>query len=63
MTNRGVVITLLRKEIQAPKLLHSQEIVDIVQVMIDDDLGTFIRQIGRLLGNIDWVVRKIGKEK
>ena len=34
-----------------------------MQNMIDDDLGMSIRQIGRLLGNIDWLVRKIVKVK
>ena len=31
--------------------------------MIDDDLDTSIRQVGRLLGNIYWLVRKIVNEK
>jgi hypothetical protein len=31
--------------------------------MIDYDLGTFIRQIWSLLGNIDLLVRKIVKEE
>jgi len=42
---------------------HSEEIVDSVQNIIDNNLGTSIRQIWRLLGNIDWLVRKIGKEE
>ena len=31
--------------------------------MIDDDLGTSFRQIGRLLGNIDLMARKIVEEE
>ena len=51
------------KKIIAEGNSHSQEIFHNLQNMIDDHLGMFMRQIERLLGNSDWLVRKIVKMK